>query len=539
VSVRQTVAGVLLVAALALAVGLPALGLQFGIDGNEARHAEIAREMFTTGEWLVPHQLGKPYIDKPPLYNWVVAAVFQLAGRSGLALARLPSVVTAAIIAVAVYLLGLRWLDRRAALLAAVMWIAFPINVRWARMARGDLFMSGLIVCAVFLAALAADARSKGRALAWWTAASLMAGAALMSKGPQAIFFIAVPVAAMWKACRGRWAPPWPWLVLSAVLLCAAGSAWSIACELRYPGHMSRLAGYQYVTGFVEHPSRVCLYADQLFLLTLPWAVFCFGAFRDAWRRLKRQGLTRLDVAALVTPVCALAMTLVPNKRAHYLLPLLPFWALFLAGYMTRAAASPEAQGQTWARLFRLALAATLAGAALLAVAGPAAWAAAGGPAPGLAAAAVVAAALAVLAGWGAWHAWRGRCAKALLALAAASAAASVAAFPLVQSWAGGKVDPEVKAAREISALLPPGLPVASAKMSTFLIFFAFDRSVAFPQTDEDLARFLNASGPRAVILDAENFAILPRLTSRPVKELGRWTLKTKPFYQAVAARVD
>jgi len=539
VSARQVLADVLLVMALALAVGLPALGLQLGVDGNEARHAQIAREMFATGEWLVPHQLGKPYIDKPPLYNWVVAAVFKLAGRADLALARLPSVATAALMAAAVYLLGLRWLDRRAALLAAVMWIAFPINVRWARMARGDLFMSGLIVYAVLFAALAADARRKGAALAWWLAASLMAGAALMSKGPQAVFFVSVPVVALWKARRGRWAPPWPWLVLSAAVLVAFGAAWSVACEIRRPGHMGRLAGYQYVTGFVEHPSRVCLYADQLFLLTLPWAVFCFGAFRDAWRRLRGQGLTRLDVAALVAPVCALAMTLVPNKRAHYLLPLLPFWALFLAGYMTRAAGDPEAQGKTWARLFRHALAATLAVAALLAVAGPVAWAKAGGPAPGLIAAALVAAALAALTGWGAWQAWRGRCPAALAALAVAAAVASVAAFPLVRSWAGERADLEVEAARAISALLPPDLPVASARMTTFLVFFALDRAVEFPQTDEELTRFLDARGPRAVILDAGNFAILPGLTRRPVTELGRWTLKTKPFYQAVAARVD
>ena len=47
---------------------------------DEARYAEIAREMVATGDWLTPRLNGYKYFEKPPLQYWATAAAFTAFG---------------------------------------------------------------------------------------------------------------------------------------------------------------------------------------------------------------------------------------------------------------------------------------------------------------------------------------------------------------------------------------------------------------------------------------------------------------------------
>src|SRR5205814_1220812 len=80
--------------ALAAFPFLYALGRWPLIEPDEGRNAEVAREMLALGQWSVPHYNGLPYLDKPVLLFWMIAAAFRALGVSELA-ARLPSVVGA------------------------------------------------------------------------------------------------------------------------------------------------------------------------------------------------------------------------------------------------------------------------------------------------------------------------------------------------------------------------------------------------------------------------------------------------------------
>ena len=65
----------LLIAALAVIWFAP-LGLRHLIPSDEGRYAEMAREMFVTGDWITPRYNGYKYFEKPPLQTWANALTF-------------------------------------------------------------------------------------------------------------------------------------------------------------------------------------------------------------------------------------------------------------------------------------------------------------------------------------------------------------------------------------------------------------------------------------------------------------------------------
>jgi 4-amino-4-deoxy-L-arabinose transferase-like glycosyltransferase len=83
---------------LLLAVGLlllPALLTHLGLlafYGDEGIRALVALEMRISGNYITPTMFGELYYNKPPLYNWLLVAVFNLTGRTDEFIARLPTV---------------------------------------------------------------------------------------------------------------------------------------------------------------------------------------------------------------------------------------------------------------------------------------------------------------------------------------------------------------------------------------------------------------------------------------------------------------
>src|SRR5258707_4294294 len=61
------------------------------IRGEESRRGLIAREMLTTGDWIVPRCQGEPLFSRPPLQNWLIAALALVRGDVDAVALRLPS----------------------------------------------------------------------------------------------------------------------------------------------------------------------------------------------------------------------------------------------------------------------------------------------------------------------------------------------------------------------------------------------------------------------------------------------------------------
>ena len=84
--------GLLLVLAGALLLSVW-VALRFPLlDPDEGRNAEVAREMALSGDLVIPHLAGTPYLDKPPALFAAAAAAVRLIGPYPLA-PRLPAII--------------------------------------------------------------------------------------------------------------------------------------------------------------------------------------------------------------------------------------------------------------------------------------------------------------------------------------------------------------------------------------------------------------------------------------------------------------
>ena len=63
-----------------IVVTLYALGVRTLVPPDEGRYAEMAREMFATGDWITTRLNGIKYFEKPPLQTWMNALTFAAFG---------------------------------------------------------------------------------------------------------------------------------------------------------------------------------------------------------------------------------------------------------------------------------------------------------------------------------------------------------------------------------------------------------------------------------------------------------------------------
>ena len=328
---------------LALVLLLPGLGAAPFDDPGEGQHAEIAREVYVSGDWLTLRLNGVRYFDKPPLLYWLTAGSFALFGPGEWA-ARLAPLAGALLAAAATALLGARLLGPRGGLAAAGALLSCALFLVFGRYVRPET----LFVAAVqwsftgLLLALAVPKEGRGRRL--WLLVGC-AGLALASIAKDPLGLIG-PLAAVAGALglAGRLPArslPLPWAGVG--LLLGVGVGWYLLAALLHPGFL----WYTVVDNHLLNLLRLRRFPDEdVPLSSLEFlAVTALGAFpwiiaaalqvvtlvrRRAWRDPEETAWVAL---ALWAAGLVAVFTVAPFKLPHYGLPAYPAIALLAVRY--------------------------------------------------------------------------------------------------------------------------------------------------------------------------------------------------------------
>lgn len=409
-------AGFVLLLATGLLVNLGTRPLEM----EEPRRALVALEMALRGNLLVPTTNGALYLNKPPVFNWVLLATMRLLGSTQEWALRLPTVASMLLAALVLGAVARRHLGRRTALTAAAFLLTFPTLLFYGSLyADIDVFYALL----VFLQALAIFAfEQRGRPVAMFVLSYLATAAGVLTKGMPSLAVQALTVA-VWlvHVRKWRWLLSWAHLAgLAAFALCVGGY---LAAYARYadpvPYFYSLLfdaavrTGAGGLHGLGSTALQLLAFPFQLVSLAVPWALFAPGLLTAAARaRVRSSPFLRFCVAFVAANVAPYWLS--PGNRPRYMFMFLPFLAALLAVGMEHL----DEEGW-YLRALRWVLGVALVAVALGAAALPfTPWAGHVAPLWGWALVAVL------LAGLAAWY-WRARSlpaalAAVLLALAAA-----------------------------------------------------------------------------------------------------------------------
>ncbi|TAN49925.1 MAG: hypothetical protein EPN21_10260 [Methylococcaceae bacterium] len=316
-----------LLALTALALTLNGLaGVDF-VRQSECRTAVVAREMLNSGDFLVPTVNGQPRFEKPPLYYWAIAALAGSGEQVSESTARLPSVLSA--LATALLLGGFAYRRAQrlgqppfaAAVLAGLLLICLPGF--WQRATLADAESLLALACLAVTFCLYEDLRQPRRH--WLLAAYALSAVAFMVKGP---VFLLFTWPAYWLGARAGC--PRSQHLIGLLLFAVGASAWYAAVLWLEP-HALEVFRHELAMRFdsreATHPQRWWFYFGQLFESTLPLGALLPLALYAAWQKRA----DKLEAFLLVNAAIAfIALTLLKTKQAHYLLPVLPWLALWL-----------------------------------------------------------------------------------------------------------------------------------------------------------------------------------------------------------------
>jgi len=302
--------------------------------GEEPRRGQVAREMFRSGDWIVPRQQGLPFLSRPPLQNWAIALLSLARGKIDAVAIRFPSVVAILLTVSLVYAYGRAFLSRLGAMCAMVAFPTMGLVLQFGWLGETEATYT-FVVAASLIVWRWADATGKPPLWAWCGGYGL-AALGMLTKGPQAPAYFLGGVAIFLLAMRrGRDLLRWQHAVGIGLFL-AIWLAWEVPFYLRVGRHDAwsmltgdiglRFRGGSWMRAarhFVEFPLSVAA-------CMLPWCVLLLAYLRRDFLRSIAFARTDAWFLAISSGFAFLTCYLVPGARNRYLAPILPLIALLI-----------------------------------------------------------------------------------------------------------------------------------------------------------------------------------------------------------------
>ena len=305
------------------------------LDDEEGRRALPAREMVESGDFVVPTLWGEPYLSKPPLYFWLVAAASTLTDGVNTASTRLPSVLATILTALLVWWFGKRLAGATTGLTAGALFL-----VTFSVIEKGSFGeLEAVFTLTLFASIAALYSASQGSRLALLFTA-LVLGAALLTKGPPAFVFFGAAAIAI-AISKGEVSFLWsPKLWLPVVVAVALSGTWTYLLLVRpevedamskWGEQMSRGG----LTDFAKYLKQRMSFVGSVFAGFFPPILIALLALRtDLGRRVFKEPAVRFCLVALALGL--LFFLVMPGTQSRYVHPLLPLAAL-VAGRLLAA----------------------------------------------------------------------------------------------------------------------------------------------------------------------------------------------------------
>jgi 4-amino-4-deoxy-L-arabinose transferase-like glycosyltransferase len=308
------------------------------LEPEEARYAEIPREMMLEGRVLTPVLHHEDYWQKPPLLYWLVMLSYQLFGVHDWAARLVPCF--AGIICVAITTLwAWRTLGYWSGLVSGMI---LTLSVRFLYLA-GMLSMDSLL-CTFVLAGLAfghlalTEAQNRKR---WIVLSALACALGILTKGPVALILTAAPLVALaFFDRRCRFLTKIESCVYLGIVALVAGP-WFVVMAASAPQAAGAFLWLHHLVRYfapIDHEKPAWFFLPSLLLGMMPWTLLLIPMIPYFCGRSLQAGKRRpaaLGAFMLAFGWCVVFFSLSGCKRQGYVLPALPLLALIVGAFVT------------------------------------------------------------------------------------------------------------------------------------------------------------------------------------------------------------
>jgi 4-amino-4-deoxy-L-arabinose transferase-like glycosyltransferase len=306
----------------------------FPID--ETRYATVAWNMWLSGDYLVPSLNGVAYSHKPPLLFWLINLGWQVFGVNDWWPRLVPSFFALGSVFITQKIASLLWPDQtKIAFHASLILISSSVWVVYSTTLMFDMLVTFFTLLGVWGLLISYHQQSTRG----WFLFGIAIGGGLLAKGPTIILQL-LPLAflaAWWGKSHlinaKNWYFPLAYAFAGGLITCLF---WAI------PAGISGGSDYMHaifwgqsvdrIVGSFAHDRPIWWYIPILPAILFPWSFW--GTF---WQGLFNKKLIHNESGvrfciAWIFPVFVV-FSLISGKQVHYLLSLLPAFALLIARY--------------------------------------------------------------------------------------------------------------------------------------------------------------------------------------------------------------
>ena len=313
------------------------------INIMEARNFITAREMLHDGHWLLTTINGEPRYQKPPLPTWLTAFSAAIFGIKSVWALRLPAALMSLCLVFFSYKFAKKLIlyfpfggdgegaKRYAFISALVMATSFYI-VASARDGQWDIYTHGFMMGCIYLLYLffTGETHKYRNALL----AGLFFGCSFLSKGPVSLyalllpFLIAFGIVYKYKNFNTKWIALFAFLIVAFVV-----SAWWHWYTMKFDPAAAAITKKE-TTNWINYEIKPFYYYWSFFTQSGVWTIPAFIGLLYPYLKNRVFNKKAYLFTLLWTIISVVLLSLIPEKKSRYLLPVLIPMALNTGFYI-------------------------------------------------------------------------------------------------------------------------------------------------------------------------------------------------------------
>ncbi|MDA3953376.1 MAG: glycosyltransferase family 39 protein [Bacteroidales bacterium] len=316
---------VFLIYAVALFINIGSFGV---VESSDARYAEIAREMFVSGDLTHPNLLDVHHYHKPPLTYQITALGYKLFGVNPFG-ARFFLQIAILLQLVLVYLLTkLLFKNNQTALWAMIIYLSYPIVLVSSRNLTTDAFLATFALWSIY----SWVKYRKSGIIFYLYSFTVCLGLGFLTKGP-VIFIVPVVFILFFNRIEKSKISFNIHHVLAWLLFLGIATSWFVYLSIQNTNFINYFLGRQTADRFSKNVfgRTEPFWYFMAFgpLVALPWFILTLYLIKDQIKLFSRKSLYNALLIGCLVPLIFFSIS--SSKRILYILPVFSLMAVLTA----------------------------------------------------------------------------------------------------------------------------------------------------------------------------------------------------------------